>query len=161
MSIRLRLTMWHTALLALVLAAFAGLVYVTVNSQLESEVDHDIDLRALQASRELRAITVGGPPRPARPVELPTSALVDTSLYVQVVGPNGEVLSRSGNLTEPLPVPPDTLRRALAGQEVRDRVPFQGSGVEMQTAPLTVDGNVVAALQVAAPLQAAEARLAG
>ena len=161
MSIRLRLTLWHTALLALVLAGFAALVYVTVNGQVENDVDHEIDVRALQASRELRAITVGGPPRPVRPVELPTSALVDTSLYVQVVSPNGEVLSRSQNLSEPLPIPADTLRRALAGQEVRDRIEFEDGRIEMQTAPLTVDGNVVGVLQVAAPLQAAEARLSG
>ena len=45
MSVRLRLTLWHTALLALVLAAFAALVYVTVSRQVESEVDHDIDRR--------------------------------------------------------------------------------------------------------------------
>jgi heavy metal sensor kinase len=160
-SIRLRLTLWHTALLALVLAGFAALVYVTVNGQVENDVDHEIDVRALQASRELRAITVGGPPRPVRPVELPTSALVDTSLYVQVVSPNGEVLSRSQNLTESLPTPADTLRRALAGQEVRDRLEFEDGRIEMQTAPLTVDGNVVGVLQVAAPLQAAEARLSG
>ena len=161
MSIRLRLTLWHTALLALVLAGFAALVYVTVNSQVEGDVDHDIDLRALQASRELRAITVGGPPRPARPVELPTSALVDTSLYVQVLGLNGELLSRSENLREPLPIPPETLRLAVAGQEVRDRLDFETGKIEMQTAPLTVDGSVVGVLQVAAPLQAAEGRLAG
>jgi two-component system OmpR family sensor kinase len=160
-SIRLRLTLWHTALLALVLAGFAALVYVTVNGQVENDVDHEIDVRALQASRELRAITVGGPPRPVRPVELPTAALVDTSLYVQVVSPNGEVLSRSQNLTESLPIPADTLRRALAGQEVRDRLEFEDGRIEMQTAPLTVDGNVVGVLQVAAPLQAAEARLSG
>lgn len=161
MSIRMRLTLWHTALLALVLAGFAALVYVTVNGQVESDVDHDIDVRALQASRELRAVTLDRGPGRVRPVELPTSALVDTSLYVQVVSSTGEVVSRSDNLNEPLPIPPDTLRRALAGQEVRDRLQFEGGRIEMQTAPLTVDGAVVGALQVAAPLQAAEARLSG
>ena len=161
MSVRLRLTLWHTALLALVLAAFAALVYVTVSRQVESEVDHDIDLRALQAAREVIAVTVGRPVGPGRvrPVDLPTSALVDTSLYVQIVGANGEVVSRSNNLTEPLPIPPETLRLALAGQEIKDRLPFQGGRIQMQTAPLTVDSNVVGVLQVAAPLQASDGRL--
>lgn len=166
MSIRMRLTLWHTALLALVLAGFAVLVYFAVNDQVEGDVDHDIEVRALQASRELRAITVQNrPPGRGRPIELPvdlpTSALVDTSLYVQVVGPSGEVLTRSDNMTNPLPIPSDTLLRAFAGQEVRDRLPYNGGRIEMQTAPLTVDGNVIAVLQVAAPLQAAEARLSG
>jgi len=160
-STRLRLTLWHTALLALVLAGFAALVYFAVSDQVEGDVAHDIELRALQASRELRAITADRPRGAIRPVELPTSALVDTSLFVQVVGTGGEVLTQSDNVTDPLPIPPDTLRRALAGQEVRDRLAYGGGRIEMHTAPLAVNGTIVGALQVAAPLQAAEARLAG
>jgi two-component system OmpR family sensor kinase len=161
MSTRMRLTLWHTALLALVLAGFAALVYFAVSEQVDNDVAHDIEVRALQASRELRAITADRPRGAIRPVELPTSALVDTSLFVQVVGAGGEVLTQSANIADPLPIPPETLRRALAGQEVRDRLAYAGGRIEMHTAPLAVNGTIVGALQVAAPLHAAEAQLAG
>ena len=57
MSIRFRLTLWHTALLGLVLIGFAALVYLAVARQLASQLDYDIQLRALNASRALRAVT--------------------------------------------------------------------------------------------------------
>jgi two-component system OmpR family sensor kinase len=159
-SIRLQLTLWHAALLTLVLAGFAALVYFTVTSQLESEVDHDIQLRALQASRELRAVTRSWPIDRVRTVDLPTSALVDTSLYVQVVSPSGEVLTGSSNLPEPLPVATNGMKLALDGQEGHDTLSFLGERLELYSAPLLLDGNIVGVLQVAAPLQRHEARLA-
>src|SRR6476469_10062625 len=68
MSIRLRLTLWHTALLGFVLAGFAVLVYLAVARQLTSELNYEIQLRALSASRTLRGVSPGwsdqraGPP---------------------------------------------------------------------------------------------------
>jgi hypothetical protein len=160
MSIRLRLTLWHTALLALVLAGFAALVYVAVSRRLESGVDHDIQVRALQASRELRAVTREWPLSRVRQVDVPTSALVDPNLYVQIVDEDGDVVAGSSNLPEPMPVQLPTLKQALDGQEVQDQIVFRGSPYEVHSAPLLVDGSKVGVLQVAAPLRSLEARLA-
>ncbi len=73
MSIRLRLTLWHTALLALMLAGFAVALYVIVSRQLSIELDREIQLRAQSASRALRTVSpsladqyVGPPPRGPR-----------------------------------------------------------------------------------------------
>src|SRR5688500_14746776 len=106
MSLRLRLTLWHTLALGLVLLTAAALVYLAVERQLSNELEHDLQLRALQASRELRAVSRSAPGGSIRPVDLATAAgLSSERLLVQVVGPDGEVRSRSRNLREPLPIP--------------------------------------------------------
>jgi heavy metal sensor kinase len=158
-SFRLRLTLWYTVLVGLVLAGFAILVYVVVARQLENQVDLDLQRRALNASRTLRAVSRDWPTIRSRPVDLPATALTDTGLFVQVVGPNGEVRTSSPNLPEPLPVSPDSLRQALEGQETHETLPFQGGRIELYAAPLLVDGDVVGVLQVAAPLGSLELSL--
>ena len=159
MSFRLRLTLWYTALLGLVLAGFAVLVYVAVARQLESQVDYELQVRALNASRALRAVNPDWPRLRARPVDLPATALADSSLYVQVVGPDGEVRASSPNLPEPLPIRPESLRRALDGAETHDTLAFNGERVELYSAPLLLDGEVIGVLQVAAPLSSLELSL--
>jgi len=160
-SIRLRLTLWHTALLALTLTGFAVVVYAAVERQLTNELNADIQLRALQASRALRAGFGRGPsPRGPR-LDLPD--MTDSTLYVQMLSPRGDVLERSANLPRPLPIPPESLRLALEGQEVHDTLSFLGGRVELYTAPLLIDGGsrgVAGVLQVAAPLEPLRANLA-
>src|SRR5215212_8713266 len=163
MSIRLRLTSWYTALLILVLAGFALLVYVVVGQQLASQLNYDIRLRALQASRTLRAVSGGYYYRSVTPLDLP-SALPQTGdgPYAQVVGPRGDVLATSRAMTEPLPIPPDTLREALAGREVHDTVTVDDERLEMYSAPLLFNGEAVGVLQVAvprAPMEDSQSRL--
>ena len=132
MSIRLRLTLWYTAILILVLAGFALLVYVVVGQQLASQLNYDIRLRALQASRTLRAVSGGYQYRTVTPLDLPsTLPQMDDGLYAQVVGPRGDVRATSRNLDQPLPVPPDTLREALAGREVHDTLTVGDERLEM------------------------------
>ncbi|MDP8923931.1 MAG: HAMP domain-containing protein, partial [Chloroflexota bacterium] len=163
MSIRLRLTLWYTTILILVLAGFALLVYVVIGQQLASQLDYDIRLRALQASRTLRAVSAGYPYRGGSQLDLPSMLpTVDDGLYTQIVGPRGNVLATSRNMTEPLPVPPDTLRQALAGREVHDTLTVGDERLEVYSAPLLLNGEAVGMLQVAAPrepLEASQARL--
>src|SRR5215212_8507732 len=152
MSIRLRLTLWYTAILILVLAGFALLVHVVVGQQLASQLNYDIRLRALQASRTLRAVSGGYYVRTVTPLDLP-SALpqLEDGLYAQIVGPRGDVLATSRTMTEPLPVPPDTLREALTGREIHDTVTVGDERLEMYSAPLLFNGEAVGVLQVAVP----------
>ena len=162
MSIRLRLTLWYAGVLSLVLAAFAVVVYVAVERQLAGQLDYDVQLRAVQTAQTLRVATRSWPGRPVRLLSLPAvAAPPNETLYVQVVGPRGEVLTRSNNLAEPLPIPPASLEIALDGQEAEDLLTVQGERLELYTAPLLLDGSVVGAVQVAAPLRPLEETLAG
>jgi len=163
MSIRLRLTLWYTCLLVLVLALFALLLYVVIGQQLASQLSYDIRLRALQASRTLRAVSTQYPYRSVAPLDLPnTLPTGDDSLYAQVVGPRGDVQTTSRNRDTPLPVPPATLAAVLDGREVYDTLTVGDERLEMYSAPLLLNGEAVGMLQVAAPrepLEAAQTRL--
>jgi two-component system, OmpR family, sensor kinase len=161
MSLRLRLTLWHSLALALVLATAAALGYLAVERQLSAELEHDLQVRALQASRELRAVSLSAAGGSVRAVDLATAAgVAGDRLLVQVVGPDGQVRSRSRNLREPMAVPPESLRLALGGQEVHDSIDFRGQRIELYSAPLTSDGQIVGVLQVGAPRQPLDVGLA-
>jgi len=179
-SVRLRLTLWHTALLGLMLTGFAVLVYAAVARQLTIELNDQIRLGALAASRAFRAVgpdtgglhggpaRFGGPPRggfeEGPPGPPPNGGLAtappDQGLFIQVVDVNGTVLSMSPNLAQPLPIPADSLRQVLAGREAHDTVQLGRDRVELYSAPLVHDGRVVGVLQVAASLEPLEASLA-
>jgi two-component system, OmpR family, sensor kinase len=163
MSIRLRLTLWYTAILILVLAGFALLVYVVVGQQLTRQLNYDVRVQALQASRTLRAVSGGYQYRIVTPLDLPAALpQLDDGLYAQVVGPRGDVLATSRGMTEPLPIPPETLREALAGREIHDTLTVGDERLEMYSAPLLLNGVAVGVLQVAvprAPMEASQWRL--
>jgi two-component system, OmpR family, sensor kinase len=157
MSIRLRLTLWHTSLFGLVLAGFAVVVYVAVARQMTSQLDYAIHVQALEAARALHTIAVGPPTVHVRRLDLPaTAALAESPLYVQVVDPSGRVLASSGSLAEPLRA---TLVPTLDGRDVHTTLSVLGDRVELYSSPLQVDGVVVGVLQVVASLQPIETSL--
>src|SRR5204863_3505008 len=96
----------------------------------------------------------GGPP-PGPPL-LPR----DTTLYIQTLDTDGNVVNQSPNLDQPLPIPPQSLHEALEGHEVHDTVTYGQGRVELYTAPLMRGNQVVGVLQVGAPLESVDARLA-
>ena len=61
MSIRLRLTLWLTALLAVVLTGLALLVYVVVSDQMANRLDTTLRERAADMAQELPPATHNGP----------------------------------------------------------------------------------------------------
>lgn len=158
MSIRLRLTLWHTSLFGLVLAGFAVVLYVAVARQMTSQLDYAIHVRALEAARDLHSIAVGPPTVHVRRLDLPaTASFPENPLYVQVVDPSGRVLASSGSLTQPLPALPVP---TLEGREVHNTLSLLDDRVELYSSPLQVDGVAIGVLQVVASLQPIEANLA-
>jgi len=126
MSIRLRLTLLYSAVLAVTLVIFGMLLYFRLDHTLHSEVDQSLRDRA---GREVRLAGDGNPranpggpggspsggassspPRPVRIGELAASAaLGDPNIYEQVIDSNGQVcFSAPANGTETLPRPTST-----------------------------------------------------
>ena len=160
MSIRLRLTLWYTALLSVVLAAFAVLVYVVAAQQLTSQLEYAVHLQALEASRTVDTDVLSGPITRAHRLQLPAAvAFADRRLYIQLVGVNGDVLAKSGDLGQPLPTPQSSLRTALGGEESHITLNLPGERVDLYSAPLLLDDRVVGILQVAASLRPLEDNL--
>jgi two-component system, OmpR family, sensor kinase len=160
MSIRLQLTLWHTAVVGLVLAGFAALVYVVVAGQLSTQFDYVIHLQALEASRVAHGVAPGAPGVQSGRLDLPvTAALGGKGLYVQLIDRDGRILASSNNRPEPLPTPSGSLRAALSGREDHAILSLAGDRVDLYTAPLVLDDGIVGALQVAASLQPLEGNL--
>jgi heavy metal sensor kinase len=162
MSIRMRLTLWYTVLLSLVLAVFALLVYAVVARQLASQLEYAIHLQALDASRTAHALPVASPAvHSSGRWTLPlTGQFAEENLYVQLVTPSGDVLATSSNLPQPLPTPSTSLQTALISQEAHSSLALRGQAMTLYSVPLLLDSQAVAVLQVAASLQPLENSLA-
>lgn len=103
LPLRLRLTLWYTAALSLVLLLFAVLLYVQLRRGLLAQVDAGLDIAATQALLAVRA--EGDRLAFDNPAADPALAgqLRDDFLVVNLLAPDGRIWARLG---EPDEVPP-------------------------------------------------------
>ncbi len=160
MSIRLRLTLWYVLLLAALLITFSGALYAMLSFSLLNEVDRRVQIRASEVSTSLAtALEVQTEPRVfllrGGRLTLPAADTFATpGVFVQVSTLEGVALSRSENLgAQTLVVSTAALALVAQGNSVyanvtKDRVPLR-----VLIVPLTVRGQVVAAVIVAESLQ--------
>ncbi|HSJ54727.1 MAG TPA: ATP-binding protein [Anaerolineae bacterium] len=153
MSIRLRLTLWYTTILAVVIAIFGTALYSLLTYNLLNSIDQQLAGMA-QAVSEAAQVRIS-PFSLEKIVEVPDlDVLTPPGLYIQVYGVDArEVLDRSGTLGDlTLPLESTTLRAALARQaEVRD-VTLGGQLLRLHNRPLIIGGNVEGIVQVATSL---------
>jgi two-component system, OmpR family, sensor kinase len=149
MSLRLRLTLFFTVVLAASLLGFSALLYVLLGSALDLDIDNTIASKAEDVARTSR-IRGEFPIRPRR-IRLPhIDAFAAPDIYVQLLDPSGEVLDRSANLGEhQLPLTDDGLTNGGEGNPTWDTVRLAGQRLRMYTAPLLIDDEVTGFIQVA------------
>ena len=121
MSIRLRLTLWLTALLAVVLTGLTVVVYVVVSDQMQNRQDANLRERASElniepvegeggkGNRDRKECVAGDYTTEIRSVQ-------GNAIYFEVLDRCGNVLVRSSNLEESLPISDSMLERALKGK---------------------------------------------
>ena len=159
LSVRMRLTLWYSAVLIISLVSFAMVVYTTLARTLEREVDNGLvdqardvvsNMVVFQASNEgawqavLPHLDVFGAP----------------SLFVQMISAAGEVTTRSLNLSEAeLPVSAATLDTMNSGQANFETVAVEGRTLRIYSIPLYVQGRPIAVLQVGRSLAPIEEAL--
>ena len=162
MTVRVRLTLWYTALLTVFVAAFAALVYLAVDRQLAGDLDHAVELRAVEVTQAIASAQAGRSGGSAEPLHIPTSStLTDQPHYVQVVSRRGTVLVSSPALPEPLPITDEARQIMLDGQVTRDVLTLaDDQRLALYGAPLLRDETVVGVILVAAPLWPIEQTLA-
>jgi hypothetical protein len=138
-------------------------VYVAVDRQLAGDLDHAVELRAVEIAQEVASIRQRRPGSAFEPLRVPTSsALADQPHYVQVVSRRGNILVSSPTLPEPLPVSDEARQIMLDGQVTRDVLTLAGDErLALYGAPLMLDETVVGVILVAAPLWPLERTLAG
>ncbi len=159
LSVRMRLTLWYSAVLIISLVSFAAVVYTTLARTLEREVDNGLvdqardvvsNMVVFQASNEgawqavLPHLDVFGAP----------------SLFVQMISAAGEVTTRSLNLSEAeLPVSAATVDTMNTGQASFETVAVEGRTLRIYSIPLYVQGRPIAVLQVGRSLAPIEEAL--
>ncbi len=103
MSIRTRLTIWYTAVLALILLIFGIGVYIYVTWQMIQQVDS----RLSQAANTALPLALSQRPEVEeragqKVLTLPgLDALRASETYVQLIGPRGQVIGISPNIADP------------------------------------------------------------
>lgn len=107
MSIRTRLTLWYTGLLAISLLVFDLLVYSALSSILMSGMDDRLAaqaqdvIRVIEAENDPLAILLSGR------AKLPSIDVFGSQYYIQISQLDGQVVQLSDNLRgQPLPLPP-------------------------------------------------------
>ena len=96
MSLRLRLTLWYTGLLAALLLLVGGMVYSRVQTSVIGSIDQELQQRGDQIAR-IAGLT-SGTTLLADPLLTLISASFESDLFVQVRENSGRTLIRSANL---------------------------------------------------------------
>ncbi len=161
MSVRLRLTLWYSAVLAVSLAFFGLTLYLVHDRLVRAEVDRSLSAQAAQVARSVQVI--GLPPFVQQVILPSVDAFTDAFTYIQVTNLRGQVVARSANLGDQyLPLP-----TVLQGENQYWPVGFTtrtvgGERLRLFVRPLVVGRDVVAVLQVGrslAPLDLSLSRL--
>jgi two-component system OmpR family sensor kinase len=147
-SLRLRLTIWYTAVLAAVLILFGTIVYISLNLSLTLDIEETLNRTAdeiLAAGRvqDDLAITL-------RALDL------TTNVYLQFLGVRGEILWQSNNAPNLQgPFDPSTL---LERENVFTTEQIGSEHLRILTVPLVSrpEDEIVAYLQLASPLTAVD-----
>ena len=165
MSIRLRLTLWYTAVLAVTLVGGSVLLYLVFSLNLLRQAQDQLLAskgNGLAGSLALRANQL--PPssqsrRGLLPRYLNTLAEGDISIVVR--DGEGAIIERSSNLGEvELPLDPAVLAAATRGESSFEDVTLEGTALRLYSAPAVASGQTVSIVQVARPTHQLEETLA-
>jgi len=157
MSIRLRLTLWYTIVLAAVLILFGASLYYLLTFTLLNAIDRQLETAAERLTASTRLV----------PSFTLLTTLIDvpdldvfagTGLYVQVYDTDQkQIIARSSTLGEAsLPLDERVLAAALRGQAQVETRPVGSSRLRIYTAPIVIYGQVEGVVQVGASLAQVE-----
>ena len=167
MSIRGRMTLWYSALLAALLALFSVSVYLTLSRSLRVTVDQTIAYRAQEVGNAIsEVLTARADPLAyllRERVVLPAiDVFASPGLYVQVLTTDGRLIAKSGNLgDQSLPITRDELAQVVGDAEPV-LVTSEARRISLReiSVPITWQGDIIGVVQVARSLEEVEEALA-
>ncbi len=163
-SLRFRLTLTYSALVALILGVFSIILLVSMREALEAEMDRRLQVRASQVQLTIWPGTTSLSAQDLTSANLdlgPLASLNAPNLYVQVVSRDGRVIAASDNLRgEVLPIDSPSLASALLGRDLLSDVWTDDGVIRTLNMPISVDGNVVGVLQVGQSRQSLQETMA-
>lgn len=145
MSIRLRLTLLYSVILALALITFNVILYITLSRATLNVIQ---DTLADESHRLLHA-------RGFRydKIAYPAKKFAAPETYVQTLNLNGEVADRTVNLGDfILPLSPEGHQAVWSGKSWSETAPTEQGRVLIYTEPIMYDGQVSGAIQAARSL---------
>ena len=157
MTIRLRLTLWYTALLGATLILFSVTVYSAVAATLRFQIQQDAASQAQDVAKlitqqiEYDLVILGS----NADVIFPAVDLFASSAGVQIVSPQGNIVIRSENLGDlSLPDFHRALPKVLKGEDDTAYITPPGSATTylVYSLPLVADEQIIAAIQVIQPV---------
>lgn len=161
MTIRLRLTLWYTALLGATLILFSFFFYSILAANLWAQTQQEAARQAGEVANTLTLQLQGNiliiRNNPTR-IQFPDLDFFANSVGVQVIDLNGMILKRSSNLG-PMPVPNYT--QALADIRMGKNHRFYTSGNDdvpllVFSVPIIANRTIVGAVQVIKPVAGVE-----
>ncbi len=158
MSIRLKLTLWYTGLLAFTLLGFSALLYSSIASVLMSVLDDRLAGQAqdviglIQSENDPVAVLLSGR------VRLPSIDVFASQYYIQIVQADGRPVQLSENLrNQQLPIPAETVQDISSGRPRAYSIQTgSGSRLRVVSVPLIVAQRPIGAVQVAQTLTTIE-----
>jgi len=160
-SVRLKLTLWYSGVLAMTLLVFALGLYFVLGRNLRAGVDSDLLSKANEVVRSIQV--VGGFPDPVEHILLPNvNVFAAPDTYLQAETLSGQVVAHSANLgQEVLPLSRTALAAVAAGKSIWETVQAQGRPLRIYSQPLIWRGQTIGILQVGRSMAFLEATLAG
>jgi len=160
MSIRLRLTLLYTTILALTLIGFGAVLYGTQGQTIRDREERMLAGAAQRIAESRQSggywIDEGPFPPPMPPQEggwREQQPFNFRGLYLQLISSNGEVIANSESSDQAaVPLSEIGLRAALKGESWTGTAWIEGERLLIYSAPVIVDGQVTEVVQVARPL---------
>ena len=157
MSIRLRLTLLYTAILALTLTGFGGVLYGTQSRSLlagEQEMLTQIARRIVEHRTDGRQFAERPfPPLSSRDDDSQNRRFGTPTVYLQLLSPEGQVISHSENLEEvDLPLSDTGLQAARDGESWMETASVENEQLLIYSTPVTVEGQITEVVQIARSL---------
>lgn len=154
MSIRLRLTLWYTGLLAFTLIVFGALVYSGVRGILQANLDDRLAAQTqdviglIQAENDPFSVMASGRAR------LPSIDVFGSQYYIQILQLDGRAVQLSENLRgQRLPLPADLIINLAQGQQRYATVIIEPAvRLRTITAPIVLADRAIGIVQVASSL---------
>jgi heavy metal sensor kinase len=157
-TVRVRLTLWYTALLLLILIGFSGALYFTLARALYQRVDDSLAMNAHELANGVNVIN-GEIALPGDENDISDRKAVRARGYfVRILDTDGKVLYTNSTYT-PLPITPNALAMARRGLSQFETIFINGEAYRLHTTPVQDSGRVVGALQIAEALGEIEATL--
>ena len=166
MSIRARLTIWYTGVLAATLIIFGLGLYSLLNQILYEDIDDTLQTRAEQISNYIQTQSNPFDLLVARKVQLPpVDVFSSATVFVQILDARGEVAARSASLgTSLLPIQESVFDQNMEGQQIIYSFSASSTHLRIYSAPLQVNDplsgeTIIGAVQVGMSLLEVESIL--